>query len=147
MDYWSSNRLASEIRKLSTNLYRFLYNIFCGHFWAFQTSSRPLYGHSRPLNFHGHPTFFMATFEQSGRGHGHLATLDESPLKFLRRTCVKNLNKIKDKKFAGLKWVKVKLFYTVFRLRLNFFIPYFVLFTRTAMAVADHSQYHIIDNR
>ena len=37
--------------------------------------SRPLYGHSQPLIFHGHLTFSTATFEQSGRGHGHLATL------------------------------------------------------------------------
>ena len=56
--------------------FSFNVQIFYGHFRAFQSPSRPLYGHSRPKTFHGHLTFSTATLEQSGRHHGHLATLN-----------------------------------------------------------------------
>jgi hypothetical protein len=44
-------------------------------FEHFFTSLRPLHGPSRPTIFHGPFNFFTATFEQRGRGDGHLATL------------------------------------------------------------------------
>jgi hypothetical protein len=49
--------------------------ILYGHIWVFLGPSRPLYGHSRLRGFHGHQFFKTATFEESGRDDGHLATM------------------------------------------------------------------------
>jgi len=50
-------------------------NIFHSHISAFFSLSRPFCGQSRLQIFHGHPRFKTATFLESGRDHGHLASL------------------------------------------------------------------------
>jgi hypothetical protein len=61
--------------------------IFYSHIWVFLGPSRPLYGQSRLWIFHGHQIFKTATFEESGRDDGHLATLPRPPIHGLKPFC------------------------------------------------------------
>jgi hypothetical protein len=59
-------------------------NFFHGHFCTFLALPRPLHSPSRPRIFHGPKNFSTATFEQRGRGDGHLATLTIASPPFFR---------------------------------------------------------------
>jgi len=100
------NRRTPSAPPLFSLLWR---KFFYGHIWAFLTPPRPLYGPSRPQDFHGPSTFFTATFEQKGRRHGPLATLlkvSKSINQYLS-TCIDK--KYFDFKVKNYQWACVNI--------------------------------------
>jgi hypothetical protein len=108
---------------------RVFYTFFHGYFWAFLTLPRPLHGPSRPWIFHGPRFFSTATFEQRGRGDGHLATLSLNGRGEVEGTAFRNI-------WWSILRQGVRRFY---RLRKYQIIPYKDLFNN----FFDHNKYFI----